>query len=406
MSFDALTLRQRFPVLSRRVRGKEFVYLDNAATTHKPDVVIEALRRFYAEEYATVHRGVYFLSEQATHAYEQVRVKAARFLGAARPEEIVFVRGTTEALNLVAYSWGGTFLKRGDTVLVSAMEHHSNIVPWQLVCERSGARLEVIPMSDRGELMMEEFERQLTSSVKIVAVTQLSNALGTLNPVREICALARRAGAVSVVDGAQGAPHLAVDVREMGCDFYACSGHKMYGPSGIGLLYGRHELLEKMPPWQGGGDMIDSVRFEKTEYAAPPRRFEAGTPAIAPVIGLGATLDFLASFDRVAAEAHERQLLEETEKRLRAVQGLRIIGTARRKAGAVSFVMENAHPHDIAAVADEEGVALRAGHHCAQPVMARFGVPATARASFAIYNTVADVEALVAALHKVNRIFS
>jgi cysteine desulfurase/selenocysteine lyase len=405
-ALDVPRLRAEFPILATSVRGRPLVYLDNAATSQKPKAVIDALRRYYQTQNANVHRGVYALSEQATAAYEAVREKARVFLNARAEQEIVFVRGTTEAVNLVAASWGRTNLRSGDEVLVSAMEHHSNIVPWQLVCEATGARIRVIPMNQRGELELDQYERLLEGPVKLVAVAHISNSLGTVNPVSEIARLAHEHGAVVLVDGAQGAPHIPIDVQELDADFYTVSGHKMYGPTGFGLLYGRERLLDAMPPYQGGGDMIKAVTFARTTYADPPARFEAGTPHIAGGIGFGAAIDWLAGLDRDAAAAHEQDLVDYATGRLREISGVRVIGTAAHKAAVVSFVMDGVHAHDVGTIVDQDGVAIRTGHHCAQPVMDFFGVPATARASFACYNTREEVDVLVAALQKVRKVFA
>jgi cysteine desulfurase / selenocysteine lyase len=402
---DAAELRKQFPALAQKVHGKPLVYLDNAATSHKPKVVLDALARFYRKDNSNVHRGVHLLSERATRDYEAARDKVQRFIGAAHREEVVFTRGTTEAINLVAYSFLRPHLKAGDDVIVSGMEHHSNIVPWQLACEAAGAKLKVIPLTDAGELRMDEYGKLLSPKTKLVAVGHVSNALGTINPVEEIIRLAHAKGVPVLVDGAQAVPHLAVDVQALGCDFYAFSGHKMYGPTGIGVLYGRKELLEAMPPWQGGGDMIRSVTFEQTTYNDLPYKFEAGTPDISGAIGLGAAVDFLngLGLDRVAA--HEHDLLVYATKEVAKVPGLRLIGTAPMKAGVLSFVLDDVHPHDVGSLVDRDGVAIRTGHHCAQPVMDRYGVPATCRASFAVYNTKADVDALVKSLKTVVAMF-
>jgi cysteine desulfurase / selenocysteine lyase len=405
-ALDVPRLRAEFPILATSVRGRPLVYLDNAATSQKPKAVIDALRRYYQTQNANVHRGVYALSEQATAAYEAVREKARVFLNARAEQEIVFVRGTTEAVNLVASSWGRTNLRSGDEVLVSAMEHHSNIVPWQLVCEATGARVRVIPMNQRGELELDQYERLLEGPVKLVAVAHISNSLGTVNPVSEIARLAHEHGAVVLVDGAQGAPHVPIDVQELDADFYTVSGHKMYGPTGFGVLYGRERLLDAMPPYQGGGDMIKAVTFARTTYADPPARFEAGTPHIAGGIGFGAAIDWLAGLDRDAAAAHEQDLVDYATGRLREISGVRVIGTAAHKAAVVSFVMDGVHAHDVGTIVDQDGVAIRTGHHCAQPVMDFFGVPATARASFGCYNTREEVDVLVAALQKVRKVFA
>jgi cysteine desulfurase / selenocysteine lyase len=404
-TFDLERVRTEFPILAREVHGHPLTYLDNAASTQKPRAVIEALTRFYEESYANVERGVHSLSMSATEAREEARRTVQRFLGAERPEEIVFLRGTTEAINLVAQSWGRTNVGPGDEVLVTELEHHSNIVPWQRLCEERGAALKVAPIDSRGELILEELERRLTDRTRIVAVAHVSNALGTINPVREIAELAHRRGALILVDGAQGVPHLPVDVRALGCDFYAFSGHKVYGPSGIGVLWGRSELLEAMPPWQGGGGMIRLVSFEKITYADPPHRFEAGTPFIEGAIGLAAALDWVSGLGLPAIAAWESELLELATERLSEIPGLRILGTARHKAAVLSFVMDGIHPHDVGTILDRQGIAVRAGHHCAQPCMRCLGVPATTRASFAVYNRPEEVDALAAGLHRAREIF-
>jgi cysteine desulfurase/selenocysteine lyase len=403
--FDAWKIRRDFPILGRKVNGKPLVYLDNAATAQKPQVVIDTLDRFYREANSNVHRGVHFLSQLATEEYEKARVTAQRFLNATEAREIIFVRGTTEGINLVASTFGRSQVKAGDEILISAMEHHSNIVPWQMLCEEKGAVLRVAPINDEGEIRLDEFEKLLTPKTKLVAVVHLSNALGTLNPVGKIIEMAHRRKVPVLLDGAQAAPHLQVDVRDLDCDFYVFSGHKLYGPTGIGVLYGRAALLEAMPPYQGGGEMISSVTFEKTTYNTIPNKFEAGTPHVAGAVGLAAAIDYLAGLDREAVEAYERDLLSYATRALLEIPGLRIIGTAREKAGVISFVLEGIHPHDIGTIVDQEGIAIRTGHHCAQPVMDRFGVPATARASLAFYNTKEDIDALVASLHKVKEVF-
>ncbi len=402
---DVAKLRADFPALQLSVRGKPLVYLDNAATSQKPRAVLEALQRYYEEGNANVHRGVHYLSEHATAAYEGAREKARRFLNAREAREVIFVRGTTEGVNLVASSFGRANLEPGDEVLVSAMEHHSNIVPWQLACEERGAKVMVIPMNRRGELLLDEYERLLGPRTRIVAVAHVSNSLGTINPIAEIVRLAHAKGIPVLVDGAQAAPHLPIDVQALGCDFYTASGHKMFGPTGIGLLYGRAERLEALPPYQGGGDMIRSVTFAKTTFAPIPAKFEAGTPHIAGAIGLGAAIDYLAGLDRDALATHEQDLLGYATDQLAALPGVRLIGTAAHKASVVSFVVEGVHAHDVGTIVDREGVAIRTGHHCTQPVMEFFGIPATARASFAFYNTRADVDALVAAVGTVQQVF-
>jgi cysteine desulfurase / selenocysteine lyase len=402
---DIESIRKDFPLLGRKVHGKPLVYFDNGATSQKPQPVIDALQRYYSEENSNIHRGVHYLSELATSLYEEARKKLRRFVNARRLEEIIFVRGTTEAINLVAQSYGRKFLGAGDEIIVSAMEHHSNIVPWQMLCEQVGARLRVIPINHDGELLLDEFRRLLNDRTKFVSVTHVSNALGTVTPVQEIVRLAHEKGLPVLLDGAQAVPHLAVDVQEIGCDFYAFSGHKMFGPTGVGVLYGRAELLDKMPPYQGGGDMISLVTFEKTHYNVLPYKFEAGTPHIAGGIGLGAAVDYLASLDWEQVAAHERDLLEYATQAITKIDGLRIIGTAQEKAGVISFVLDHVHAHDVGTILDQEGVAVRAGHHCAMPVMQRFGVPATTRASFAFYNTRAEIDVLVGALHRVLKVF-
>jgi cysteine desulfurase/selenocysteine lyase len=403
---DVAAIRSEFPILQRPVRGKPLVYLDNAATSQKPRAVIDAIRRYYEEDNANVHRGAYLLSEKATRAYEEARVKVSRFIGAGDPREVVFTRGTTEAINLVAQSFGRTRVQRGDEVLVTEMEHHSNIVPWQLVCEEKGATLRVVPVTDAGELDLDALERLLGPRTRLLAVTQVSNALGTVNPIAEIVARARARGVPVLVDGAQGIPHLGFDVRASGADFYAFSGHKVYGPTGSGVLWGRREHLDAMPPWQGGGDMIQSVTFEKTTYNVLPYKFEAGTPPIAAAVGLGAAVDWVSAIGLDAIAVHEHALLERALTALREVPELRFFGTPRRRAGVISFLLGDVHPHDVATILDRHGIAVRAGHHCAQPLMRRFGVAATTRASFAVYSTTSDVEALVRGLHAVREVFA
>jgi cysteine desulfurase/selenocysteine lyase len=405
-ALDVERLRKDFPILSQRVRGKPLVYLDNAATAQKPRAVIDAVTRFYAAENANIHRGVHYLSERATEAYDGVRRQVARFVNAGSPAEIVFTRGTTEGINLVAQSWARTNLRPGDEILITGMEHHSNIVPWHLVAAQTGAVVRAIPLTDTGELDLVAFDRLLGDRTRLLAVVHLSNALGTINPVRWMVSRARERGVVTLVDGAQSAPHLPVDVQAIDCDFFAFSGHKLFGPTGVGVLYGREALLESMPPWQGGGDMIETVTLERTTFAPPPARFEAGTPMIAQVIGLGAALDYLEAVGRAAIGHWEEELLGYATERIREVDGVRLIGTAREKASVLSFVVEGVHPHDVGAVLDDEGIAIRAGHHCAQPVMRHYGVPATARASFAFYNTRDEVDALVRGLARVRSVFA
>jgi cysteine desulfurase/selenocysteine lyase len=404
-AYDLARVRSDFPILGMAVHGRPLVYLDNAASTQKPRVVTEAIARCYGEYYANVERGVHTLSQRSTAAREAARETVRRFLNAKSAEEVVFVRGTTEAINLVAASWGRRNVGPGDEVLITGLEHHSNLVPWVMLCEERGAHLKVAPLDDRGEVRLDEFERLLSPRTRLAAFTHVSNALGTLNPVREMTEMAHRAGAAVLLDGAQAVPHLPVDVQALGCDFYAFSGHKVYGPSGIGVLWGRSELLEAMPPWQGGGGMIRTVSFEKVTYAPPPHRFEAGTPFIEGSIGLAAALEYLDSVGLPSVAAWEAELLALTVERLSEVPGLRFVGTARQKAAVVSFTLEGVHPHDVGTILDQEGIAVRAGHHCAQPVMERFRVPATARASFGLYNTPDEVEALAAALHKAREIF-
>ncbi len=399
-------VRKDFPVLHQKVRGRPLVYLDNAATSQKPQVVIDAIDRYYREDNANIHRGVHLLSERATELHEKARGTVRRFLNAREDREIVFVRGTTEAINLVAQSFGRSTLKAGDEVVISTLEHHSNIVPWQIVCEQTGAKLRVIPINDDGELLQDEYERLLNERTKIVAVGHVSNALGTVNPVKTMIQKAHQRGIPVLVDGAQAAPHRKVDVQDLDCDFYAFSGHKLCGPTGIGVLYGKAALLEKMPPYQGGGDMIKAVTFEKTIYNDLPYKFEAGTPHISGAIGLAAAIDYLEGLGMDAIAAYEQDLLHYGIEVLRKVPQLRIIGNAREKAGVISFVLDDIHPHDIGTILDQEGIAIRTGHHCAMPVMERFGIPATARASFAFYNTKEEVDRLVEGLKKVRAIFN
>jgi cysteine desulfurase/selenocysteine lyase len=404
-AFDESRSREDFPILRRTVHGKPLVYLDNAATSQKPQCVIDCEARYYCELNANIHRGVHSLSQQSTDAYEAARDKVRRFINAARREEIVFVRGATEAINLVAASYGQR-LKPGDEILITEMEHHSNIVPWQLLCERSGAVLRVAPIDEAGELMLDEFENRLNARTRLVAVTHLSNALGTINSVKRIIDLAHAKGIAVLIDGAQAAPHMKIDVQGLGCDFYAFSGHKLYGPTGVGVLYGKAALLEAMPPYQGGGDMIRQVTFAKTTFNELPYKFEAGTPHIAGVIGLGAAIDYVGALGLDAIAAHEHGLLAYATEQARAVCGLRLIGTARNKASILSFVVEGVHPHDVGTILDAEGIAVRAGHHCAMPVMEHFHIPATVRASFALYNTRAEVDALFRAVRKAQRMFT
>jgi cysteine desulfurase / selenocysteine lyase len=397
--------RQDFPILRETVGGKPLVYLDNGATTQKPEMVIATEAEYYRHTNANIHRGVHALSQRATDAYEAARGKVQRFINAASTQEIVFVRGTTEAINLVAQSYARPRLQPGDEILISAMEHHSNIVPWQMVCQQTGAVLKVVPINDAGEFEFDAYASLLNQRTRLVAVTHLSNALGSIPPVERIIALAHQQGVPVLLDGAQAVSHLPVDVRTLDCDFYAFSGHKIFGPTGIGVLYGKAALLEAMPPYQGGGDMIRSVSFEKTEYNELPYKFEAGTPNIAGVIGLGAALDYVASIGLVTIAAHERDLLDYATELVKDIPGLHIVGTARHKASILSFTLDGVHPHDIGTILDHDGIAIRAGHHCAMPVMQRFGIAGTARASFALYNTRQEVDALVAGLHKVQEMF-
>jgi cysteine desulfurase/selenocysteine lyase len=399
-AFDVAAIRAAFPALHQQVHGKPLVYLDNAATTQKPQVVIDALRAYYEHDNANVHRGVHELSERATAAYEGAREKVRAFVNAASVREIIFTRNATESINVVARAWGDVNVRQGDEILISAMEHHSNIVPWQLLCERTGATLKVIPIDDRGDLVMDEFERLLTPRTRMLAIVQLSNALGTLNPVAEMAARAKAAGAMVLIDGSQAAYHLAVDVAALGADFYAFTGHKVYGPTGIGVLWGREAVLDAMPPFLGGGDMIRTVTFDGSTWNDLPYKFEAGTPNIAGAIGLGAAIDFVRGIGFDGIGAHESMLLARATEAVESLPGVRVVGTARKKASVLSFVMDGIHPHDIGTVVDREGVAIRTGHHCAQPVMDRFCIPATARASFAMYNTVDDIHALVGALKR------
>jgi cysteine desulfurase/selenocysteine lyase len=404
-AFDVKRIREDFPILKQKVHGKPLVYLDNAATSQKPAKVIDAILRFYTQDCSNVHRGVHLLSERATEAYEGARIKIQRFLNAPDSREIVFVRGTTEGINLVAQSYGRQNVKAGDEVLITAMEHHSNIVPWQILCEEKNALLRVAPINDRGELILEEFEKLLNARTRMVAVAHVSNALGTINPVRQLIQRAHAMNVPVVVDGAQAVPHMKVDVHELGCDFYAFSGHKVFGPTGIGVLYGKERLLAVMPPFQGGGDMISSVTFEKTFYNVLPYKFEAGTPNIADVYGLGAALDYVNEVGLANIISYEHALLSYATEAISQIPGVRIIGTAREKAGVISFVLEGVHAHDVGTILDREGIAVRTGHHCAQPVMDRFGVPATVRASLAFYNTKQEINALAAGIQRVKALF-
>ena len=405
MKFDVDEIRKDFPILETEMRGQPLVYLDSAASAQKPKAVIKAMADFYSAHYANIHRGVYQLSAEATQRYEDVRTRVARFIGAPDPREVIFVRNATEAINLVARTWGEQELETGDEIVLTTMEHHANIVPWQMLAERSGAKIRVAAITDEGALDLEHLERLLGPRTKLLAFTEVSNALGTINPVSKLTALARERGITTLVDGAQAVPHQSVDVEALGCDFYAFSGHKVFGPSGAGVLYGRLPLLEAMPPFLGGGDMIESVSFDGTTFAPVPQKFEAGTPDIASVIGFGAAIEYLDAIGMDQIAAYEQTLLSYATERLSQISGLRIIGTAKEKAAVISFVLDDAHPHDIGTILDGDGIAIRAGHHCAQPLMKRLGVPATARASFAFYNTHDDVDRLAAALEKTQELF-
>lgn len=404
-SFDVWQVREDFPILQQKIHGKPLVYLDSAATGQKPQSVIDTLNRYYSAENSNIHRGIHFLSEQATAAYERARDKARRFLNASDTREIIYVRSTTEGINLVAQSYGRTFIKEGDEIVISAMEHHSNIVPWQILCGQVGATLRIVPINHDGEFLVDEYEKLLSDRTKFVSVAHVSNALGTINPVREIIDMAHRRDIPVMVDGAQAAPHMKVDVQDLDCDFYAFSGHKLFGPTGVGILFGKAEFLEAMPPYQGGGDMISLVTFEKTHYNVLPYKFEAGTPNIAGGIGLGAAIDYLSGIGLGPVAAYEQELMAYATEAISGIKGLRIIGTAKEKASVLSFVLDGVHAHDIGTILDQEGIAIRAGHHCAMPVMQRFGVAATARASFAFYNTKEEVDTLVGAIHKVIEMF-
>jgi len=404
--YDVDKIRRDFPILQEEVHGKPLVYLDNAATSQKPRVVLDAMIRYYERGNANIHRGVHFLSEHATEEHEAARATAQRFVNAAHAHEIIFVRGTTEGINLVAQTYGRAHIGSGDEVIVTAMEHHSNIVPWQIVCEEKGAKLRVAPINERGELSLDEFGKLLGARTKIVALTHVSNALGTIVPLQEVVRMAHAKNITVVVDGAQAVPHIAVDVQALGCDFYAFSGHKVYGPTGIGVLYGKSALLDAIPPYQGGGDMISSVTFEKTTYNKLPFKFEAGTPHVAGAIGLAAALEYVNGLGIAQVGAHEHEVLEYATEQVSAIPGIHLVGTAREKAGVLSFTLDGVHPHDIGTILDQDGIAVRTGHHCAQPVMQRFGIPATARASFALYNTKQEVDALVRGIEKVREVFA
>ena len=403
--FDVERVRADFPILQQKAYGRQLIYLDNAATSQKPKAVMDAILRYYEHENANIHRGVHYLSIKATEEYEAGRKAAQLFLNAARPSEIIFVRGTTEAINLVAQTYGRVHVGAGDEVLITAMEHHSNIVPWQLLCNEKNAKLRVAPINEQGELILEEFEKLLSPRTRLVAIGHVSNALGTVNPVKQIVAMAHARNIPVLVDGAQAAPRMPVDVRDLDCDFYAFSAHKSYGPTGIGVLYGKLALLESMPPYQGGGEMISSVSFEKTLYNKVPHKFEAGTPDMSGAVGLHAALDYLNDLGMEHIAAHERELLTYATEKISAIRGVRIVGTAKEKTGVLSFVMEGVHPHDIGTILDQEGIAIRTGHHCAQPLMERYGIDATARASFGIYNTKQEVDALARGIEKVGEVF-
>jgi len=404
-ALDVGRIRADFPILNLEVNGKPLAYLDNAASSQMPKQVIDRLVRYQTSEHANIHRAVHTLSERATAEYEGARRKIQRFINAKEEREVIFTRGTTDSVNLVMHGYGRAFLGDGDEIIVSQLEHHSNIVPWQMLCEEKGARLRVIPCNDAGELVLEDYAKLFNANTRFVAITHVSNALGTINPVKDMIATAHRHGVPVLVDGAQAVPHMKVDVQDLDCDFYAFSGHKMCGPTGIGVLYGKAQLLAKMKPFEGGGDMILSVTFEKTTYNAIPYKFEAGTPPIAAAVGLGATVDYLESvgLDRIAT--HEHELLTYATEAFAQLKGVRIVGTARNKAGVLSFTLQGVHPHDVGTILNEDGVAVRTGHHCAQPVMQRFGIPATVRASFYLYNTFAEVDALVAGIRRVQKIF-
>ncbi|OJH42165.1 cysteine desulfurase [Cystobacter ferrugineus] len=405
-TLDMARIRADFPILHQEVRGRPLVYLDSAATTQKPRAVIDALVHYYTHDNANVHRGVHALSERSTQAYEGARERVRRFINARETKEIIFVRGCTEAINLVAQTYGRTKVGPGDEVLITAMEHHSDIVPWQMLCQQVGATLKMVPVDEHGELRLEQLDTLLTERTRLLAVTHVSNALGTVNPVKEITRRAHARGVPVLVDGAQAMQHFRVDVQDLDCDFYAFSGHKMFGPTGIGVLYGKAQMLESLPPWQGGGDMILTVTLDKTVYNRLPYRLEAGTPDISGAVGLAAALDYLDSVGREAIAAHDQELLEYGAKALESVPGLRLMGRARERSGVLSFLMEDVHAHDVGTILDREGVAIRAGHHCAQPLLACFGVAATVRASLALYNTREDIDALVRGLHKVREVFA
>ncbi len=405
-SLDVYAIRRQFPVLNREVKGRPLIYLDNAATSQKPQPVIDALVNYYSGYNANIHRGIHTLAEEATAAFANTRNTVQQFIHAASREEIIFTRGTTESINLVSNTWGRQHIKAGDEIIISAMEHHSNIVPWQMLCEEKGASLKIIPVNDKGELLLDEYEKLLSPATKLVSVVYVSNALGTINPVKKIIDMAHRQGAVVLIDGAQAAVHLDIDVQSLDCDFFAFSGHKLYGPTGAGVLYGKKQLLESMPPFQGGGEMIKEVTFEKTWYNDLPYKYEAGTPNIADTIALKTALDFVNATGREKIRKHEEELLAYTTAQLEQIPGLTIIGQAKEKTSVVSFVIEHIHPQDIGILLDNRGIAVRTGHHCAQPLMQRFGIPGTTRASFAMYNTKEEIDELVAGLQKTIKILS
>ena len=405
-AIDVESIRKQFPILERMVKGKKLVYLDNAATAQKPQMVIDALVDYYSGYNANIHRGIHTLAEEATAAFEATRDAVQQFINASSREEIVFTRGTTESINLVAYTWGRANIAAGDEIIISAMEHHSNIVPWQMLCEEKGAVLKVVPVNDKGELQTEVYHQLLNERTKLVSIVHVSNALGTINPVKEMIAAARKFGAVVMVDGAQSTVHLDIDVQDMDCDFFACSSHKLYGPTGVGVLYGKKHLLEAMPPFQGGGEMIREVSFEKTTYNDLPYKYEAGTPNIADVIAFKAALDFISQTGKEAMMLHEQALLQYATEQLEQLPGLRIVGQAKEKASAISFIIDGVHPQDLGILLDNAGIAVRTGHHCTQPLMDRFGIPGTTRASFAVYNTFEEVDALVAGLQRAIKMLS
>jgi cysteine desulfurase/selenocysteine lyase len=405
-TLDITAIRQEFPVLNREVKGRPLIYLDNAATSQKPQSVIDALIQYYSSYNANIHRGIHTLAEEATAAFEETRDAVKSFIGAGSREEIIFTRGTTEGINLVAYSWGRKNIKAGDEIIISHMEHHSNIVPWQLLCEEKSAVLRIIPVSEEGELLQDEYEKLLNPKTRLVSVVHVSNALGTVNPIKQMAARAHAAGALIMVDGAQSAVHLDIDVRDLDCDFFVCSAHKLYGPSGVGILYGKKELLESMPPFMGGGEMIKVVTLEKTVFNDLPYKFEAGTPNIADVIAFKTALQFVQSLGKEKIRKHEQDLMDYGQTELQKIPGLRIIGRAKEKVGVISFVLENAHPQDIGILLDNRGIAVRTGHHCAQPLMDRYGIPGTARASFAVYNTRYEIDELIKGLQRVVKILA